>query len=384
MSEAENPTTSIRDSSKGEAKEYDTTNNTTKLSSSFFATPSQEGSNLFSPKLMTEYIPTQSSPLIFEDIGLDVAAFESFSQLPPSAALRLATKAEESTTRSINVLVLGKKGTGKTTLINYLLGQQLGHTDAFQIGTTSVQQVFDKLKATDTSICFIDTPGVDDDSSLENVMEFIRNRPIHAVLFVERLGDSRVSPFSIKLIETVTRKLGPKIWRKVIIVFTCGYVFPPVEYTYEEFIRMRATSIRRMIRSVLDDHELHLPVAVSETSKLCPTNDQGLKILPDGTAWFPALVDMICRRILYGVPYSYPATEQVSWNQTLTKERWLIIGAAILGGFVSRTLFATHDNSQPRQGDKALPNRRKQSNHRSKTSGNATEQKSPFWWPFKF
>jgi len=59
---------------------------------------------------------------------------------------------------------------------------------------------------------------------------------------------------------------------------------------------------------------------------------------------------MICRRILYGVPYSYPATEQgislyyisivcsvvivysVSWNQTLTKERWLIIGAAILGG----------------------------------------------------
>jgi hypothetical protein len=111
---------------------------------------------------------------------------------------------------------------------------------------------------------------------------------------------------------------------------------------------------------------------------------------------------MICRRILYGVPYSYPATEQgislyyisivcsvvivysVSWNQTLTKERWLIIGAAILGGFVSRTLFATHDNSQPRQGDKALPNRRKQSNHRSKTSGNATEQKSPFWWPFKF
>jgi hypothetical protein len=199
-----------------------------------------------------------------------------------------------------------------------------------------------------------------------------------------RLGDSRVSPFSIKLIETVTRKLGPKIWRKVIIVFTCGYVFPPVEYTYEEFIRMRATSIRRMIRSVLDDHELHLPVAVSETSKLCPTNDQGLKILPDGTAWFPALVDMICRRILYGVPYSYPATEQVSWNQTLTKERWLIIGAAILGGFVSRTLFATHDNSQPRQGDKALPNRRKQSNHRSKTSGNATEQKSPFWWPFKF
>jgi Flp pilus assembly CpaF family ATPase len=61
--------------------------------------------------------------LIFEDIGLDVAAFESFSQLPPSAALRLATKAEESTTRSINVLVVGKKGTGKTTLINYLLGQ---------------------------------------------------------------------------------------------------------------------------------------------------------------------------------------------------------------------------------------------------------------------
>ncbi|GJQ10726.1 hypothetical protein GpartN1_g2517.t1 [Galdieria partita] len=384
----ENPTRSESDSRKGELREENNADYSVKLASNLFATSSQEGSSLLSPKLLAEYIPTQSTPLIFEDVGLDVEAFESFSQLPTPAALRLAAKAEESSTRSVNILVIGKKGSGKTTLINSLLGQQLGsHTDAFRVGTSSIEQVLVKLQATDTSICFIDTPGFDDIvssfPSLDNIMDYIRNRPIHAVLYVERLMDSRFTPFSWKLAETLTKKLGSKIWRKVIIVFTCGYVFPPIEYSYEEFVKTRAMSLRHIIRDAIDDQELQLPVAISETSKLCPTNAQGLRLLPDGTAWFPALVDIICRRILYGVPYTYSVTEQASWNQTLTKERWLIIGAAILGGLISRTLFASqNDIASSSQRGESFQGKRK---YNSKYNiGTSSDKKSPSWWPFKF
>ncbi|GJD09397.1 Translocase of chloroplast 90, chloroplastic [Galdieria sulphuraria] len=383
---SENPTVSGSDSWKRKSKEEENANYTTTLSSNLLATPSNEGSSLLSPRILTEYIPTQSTPLIFEDIGLDVGTLESILQLPPSIALRFATKAEESTTRSVNILVFGKRGSGKTTLINSLLGQQLGHTDAFRVGTNSIEQVLDKLKATDTSICFIDTPGIDDNSSsfviLDNIVDYIRNRPIHAILYVERLSDSRLSSFSLKVIENITKKLGSRIWRKVIIVFTFGYIFPPIEYSFEEFVRTRATSLRRMIRDAIDDQELQLPVALSETSKLCPTNDQGLKILPDGIAWFPALMDILCRRILYGVPLTYSATEQVSWNQTLSKERWLIISAAVLGGFISRTLFASQNNvDNSSQQGKSYQVKRKYNNKNH--TGTAMDQKSPFWWLFK-
>ncbi|GJD12097.1 Translocase of chloroplast 90, chloroplastic [Galdieria sulphuraria] len=353
---SENPTVSGSDSWKRKSKEEENANYTTTLSSNLLATPSNEGSSLLSPRILTEYIPTQSTPLIFEDIGLDVGTLESILQLPPSIALRFATKAEESTTRSVNILVFGKRGSGKTTLINSLLGQQLGHTDAFRT------QAYVSLTHLELMIIH--------QVLLYWIILWIIFEIVPYTLYFMLKG-FQTPDFGLQNLE-----------KSHHCFFTFGYIFPPIEYSFEEFVRTRATSLRRMIRDAIDDQELQLPVALSETSKLCPTNDQGLKILPDGIAWFPALMDILCRRILYGVPLTYSATEQVSWNQTLSKERWLIISAAVLGGFISRTLFASQNNvDNSSQQGKSYQVKRKYNNKNH--TGTAMDQKSPFWWLFK-
>ena len=139
------------------------------------------------------------------------------------AALPQAFRGWLSGSNSVNMLVIGKTGGGKSSLINGIVGKEVaeeGHT--IDRGTVEVQAFVFKYHEVDITIW--DSPGLQD--GLDKEEEYIRDMQRKGcgnpdlMLYCVKMSESRFRKEDHDAIRKLTIGLGKHIWKNAIFVMT--------------------------------------------------------------------------------------------------------------------------------------------------------------------
>mmetsp|Transcript_15437 Transcript_15437/g.63005 ORF Transcript_15437/g.63005 Transcript_15437/m.63005 type:complete len:461 (+) Transcript_15437:1212-2594(+) len=258
------------------------------------------------------------------------------------------------------VLILGQEGSGKSSLVNELVGE---HAVADKPGGSAplprwrmtlmmfspvLEPVFrtfrnfpfpklrfpwwrGKMRRERVSVVarrfngvlleFIDTPGLPKDATdgiLPSVYELVESRGgiVNIMLYVTRLDDSRCDRSDEMHIRAITTYFGHAVWRQAVVVFTHACALPPDNLDYQSFVRGRRDFMWQCIADAVPHGEtihnrrrgegpndlsytiMNSPeIALAESSPLCRTDGSGQKLLPDGQPWLPELYQ-VCKTVV--------------------------------------------------------------------------------------
>ncbi|RAL39098.1 hypothetical protein DM860_011584 [Cuscuta australis] len=210
---------------------------------------------------------------------------------------------------SVNILVLGKCGVGKSSTINSILGEEKTPIDAFSPTTTNVKEICVTMDGVKVRV--FDTPALKSSAMeqafnnkvLSNVKKLAKKNPVDIVLYVDRLDAQTRDLNDLPLLRTITASLGSAIWRSTIVTLTHAASAPPEgpsgsPMSYEAFVTQRSRIVQQSIGYATGD--LHMmspsmmnPVSLVENHPACRRNRDGQKILPNGQVWRPQLL-LLC------------------------------------------------------------------------------------------
>lgn len=122
----------------------------------------------------------------------------------------------------LNILVMGKAGTGKSTLIRGLFGKE-ARESVKDLGTPSITTSDLKADGVLVKITFWKSPGIYDGISKDQ--DHVRKMKEHLdmsdlVIYALRMDDTRLRPEDIETMQKLSRTFGDDLWVKGIVALT--------------------------------------------------------------------------------------------------------------------------------------------------------------------
>ena len=180
------------------------------------------------------------------------------------------------------ILVIGETGSGKSTLINNLLGQAVagvGHT--MKPGTTNVNP--HELSVGGVPVVVYDTPGLDDSGGIEcdeNHLEIVKSLltrgKIHLVIFCWKMTENRMRGGLIRTFKEYS-KIGVP-WQQTVVALTFADMVTKV-------FDSRLPEMCDQLTNILVA-EAGMTESMVNVVKLCPTTACYDELLPNGRPWY--------------------------------------------------------------------------------------------------
>ncbi len=162
---------------------------------------------------------------------------------------------------TISVFVSGKTGTGKSTLVNALLGEKVAKEgDTLDPETSEVKSFTEKIQEIDVTVW--DSPGLQDGTKNEDkYLEDIKskcNGKIDLLLYCISMNATRFMSGcrDIEAMNKLTKILGPEIWENAMIILTSANkeirslkkMLPDPEAKFNERLKEWRTTIVQYLR----------------------------------------------------------------------------------------------------------------------------------------
>jgi Toc86/159 family protein import component len=248
-------------------------------------------------------------------------------------AKKLEEEFEDDLDFSLNILLLGKSGVGKSATINSLFGDTMVMTDAFEPSTTSVKEVSGTIDG--VKIRILDTPGLRSPMKeqafnrkiLSSVKRYMKKFPLDVILYVDRVDIQTTDLNDLPILRTITSALGPSIWQHTILTLTHaastsldGPSGSPL--SYEVLVAQKSYLFQQsIIKAVGDQCQLSssfmCPVSLVENHPFYGKNISGDSVILNGLRWRSQLLALCfsLKSLSQVSSVSVPCTLFDKWKQ---------------------------------------------------------------------
>ena len=232
------------------------------------------------------------------------------SNLPASAASSVLSEDQSQSIRAalsklrkdcpeFGILVTGRTGVGKSTLINNLLGNEVasvGYTLQSETPTLCPYEVTEE----GVPIVVYDTPGLGDIKGeeeeklhLEIMKDFLRRKKIHLVVYCFQMNNTIVTSSIVGAIRKYHQIGVDWEWSVIALTFADALYVPKREqalpnFRMSHFFEERLVSCQKDLRRELIE-TVGVKPDVVEWLKICPTSLLPKDKLPNGKPWYVPL-----------------------------------------------------------------------------------------------
>ena len=183
--------------------------------------------------------------------------------------------------------MIGETGTGKSTLINNLLGREvaeIGHTLESETQLVTPHE----LTVERVPIVVYDTPGLDDtgdddEKHLEIMKSLLARKKIHLVIYCMKLTETRMRRGLIRTFKEY-HKIGVP-WEQTVVTITFADVIGDTT--------ARFTQMQQHLKKILVE-KVGVTSSIVDVLKICPTAKDPTAALPSGKQWYvPFWLDVV-------------------------------------------------------------------------------------------
>ena len=202
--------------------------------------------------------------------------------------------------KSVNIFITGKTGTGKTTLVNSLVGNIVTKEGTtLDPGTTNVCKY--RYKLDEIVVNVWDTPGLQDGTGRE--AGYVRNiihrwKKIDLFVYCVRMSETRFVSGNPDIISMrlLNEALGSSIWKNALLVLTfandvvdLGEVNGSKGEALVEYFEKRIEDWRERLHLALQE-QIGVPEEIVDCIDVVPAGyHSSLQLLPNGECWMSRL-----------------------------------------------------------------------------------------------
>ncbi|XP_031571344.1 translocase of chloroplast 34, chloroplastic-like [Actinia tenebrosa] len=193
--------------------------------------------------------------------------------------------------QTLNLLITGKTGVGKSRLVNALVGKKVAKEGRALDPCTSEVTSY-KVVIKGVAVTVWDSPGLQDGTSNED--QYIEDmkkkiKDVALIIYCVRMDDTRFYDEDKKAIRILTEEFGKDLWVNAVVALTfANKVEDPDEENDLENFRFQFREWKKQLKDYFAAVGLN-----PETSRLIPIIPVGNKVksmrLPDRENWLSAL-----------------------------------------------------------------------------------------------